>query len=434
MNSVIERVKGRIQNNSASWHDVFWILLRLTLDDRLACGVSPSSPKMAQGIWGKSFVRTYYDWIGTQASEPTKLEGGIATTYYVFHSLSALVRRLNVSLPAAIERDMLTFFTDRTKSDGIGVYTIDNRGECVKTVYFRHTCFGMMIINDLCTLMPDSHSREWAGLARQATNIVTKDVDWRELREKWFKESWPVGGMASYVAARTRCLAGENAANSSWKVVWPQVEKEMVSTIGGLTSGQIESMRRTLTSGSDQSPCPEYYPHWEPIKGKPVLRLHSTLGCLHLIGKEIASCTSGRRRLEELINLVSKELLGGSQGLPRFAPTEPPSVAAACALLCFVLGPWFEDWFKPSEAVTELVDRIMDFLETRMLEPSIYGDFWSEFCAPLLAEPWLFDALRLQEMIRETPGSDLQTFCDSFPYASTSARDAYKNIASVAFA
>jgi hypothetical protein len=187
----------------------------------------------------------------------------------------------------------------------------------------------------------------------------------------WLEDSWPVGAIAAYISARSSLFDSSDLEDGAFVQQlrrWPGVRDKLLGALSDLTSTQIVALTGR--------PASEHFPYWHPIADLPILRLHSTLGCLELVG---AQFRQDNQRINDLVRKL-REHLKGCKGQPRFEPESCPSVAAASALLGIVLGPWYE----PVEEDLELLDNSMSFLEDHWMDPAAYEDYWSEFAAPLL--------------------------------------------------
>jgi hypothetical protein len=151
MNPVREYVRDRVTRQRTVWSSFLALNYELVLRDRIG-RVRGAPPNSVPGLWGHSYVRTYYGWMNQHPPDTARMEGGIATTCYVVRSLLALWRRSGTPVPPDVLADLYAFFTHRVGEDGgCGVYTVDHRGLPGIAVHFRHTCFAYLTLADLNT-------------------------------------------------------------------------------------------------------------------------------------------------------------------------------------------------------------------------------------------------------------------------------------------
>jgi hypothetical protein len=168
----------------------------------------------------------------------------------------------------------------------------------------------------------------------------------------------------------------------------------MLDALACVTSTQLSVSGATKEEGKPW--FDEHSPFWHPIKDAEILRLHSTLGCLSLVGQELAAREVGRQRIGSIVAELRDQLERDPEGAPRFAKGAPPSLAAACAMLKLVLGAWYE----PTAADREFVFKILDFIRLRWKDPEVYGDYWTEFTAPLLQLDEMFVGLDVGGLVK----------------------------------
>jgi hypothetical protein len=337
--------------------------------------IGRSSADAVPGVWGHSFVRTFYDWVGVTPNSGVQREGGITSTFFVLRSLNSYLNRFHRRLPRKLLNELVTFFVLRSTPRGIGIETVDARGNRGVDPNLRHTCFGYMAMNELASAGADTSE---LGLAlRTAAEYLLQPFSAEQLLDLWLNDSWPLGGIASYIAARDKLLAAPDCHPDLHEArrVWPGVRNRLVQGLIEIKSADVFRWRAKHRGDGE-----EHYPLWHPIYGRPVLRLHSSNGCLSLVGRYVASELGGRDRIGQVVATVRGELLDMNDRAPRFAQGRPPSFAAASAMLELVLG----EWYEPIPADMEFISALLGFLTSRWEDPSIYQDYWTEFTAPLL--------------------------------------------------
>jgi hypothetical protein len=344
-------------------------------------------------IWGHSYVRTYNMWAGNELPRRAELEGGIATSYYVVASLSSIHRRAGTGWRRAVLDEVTAFFAHRTNAEGVGVRTL-RRGVPHIEAHLRHTCFGYLIVSELAEARGAPTTLK--QLAEASARVLARAVPRDKLLTEWLPESWPVGCIASYVAARDHLYHSVYA--DVWapreKQRWPGVREIMLDTLARVTSTQLSVSGATKEEGKPW--LDEHSPFWHPIKDAEILRLHSTLGCLALVGRDLAAREAGRQRIGAIVAELREHLARDLEGTPRFAQGAPASLAAACAMLKLVLGAWYE----PTAADREFVFMVLDFIRLRWKDPEVYGDYWTEFTAPLLNLDEMFTGLDVGGLVR----------------------------------
>ena len=377
MISVINEVANQIAQRREDWSGFLLSTYVLAHKDRIGHYGSEFRGGLP-AIWGHSYVRTYYMWANTPPPARELMEGGIATTYYVVNSLGDLLQRAGTRWREPVLSEITTFFSERTKSEGVGVRTIDPRGYSQIMAHLRHTCFGYLIMADLASA-PGAPA-QLRKLVEISATALAKALSKDELLRVWVKESWPVGGIASYIAARDHLYASEYSY--VWpereRRLWPDVRERMLDALAQLSSAQLSEIGATKEEG--KRGFDEHYPYWHPIKDAAVLRLHSTLGCLSLVGKDLAAREICRKRIEDIVSHMRRQLETDKEHAPRFTPDGPPSISAACAMLKMILG----NWYEPSEADREFIVKLIEFIGLRWKDPAVYTDYWTEFTAPLL--------------------------------------------------
>jgi len=345
-------------------------------------------------LWGHSYVRTYYTWANSPPPERALMEGGIATTHYVVKALGTLLHRAGAAWNKSILDEIADFFVVRTTPAGVGVLTMDPRGVPKIATHPRHTCYGYLIMVGLVDTpgAPPELNKLVEMCASTIVRPVAKDVLLRE----WIIESWPVGCIASYIASR------DHIYNSPYARVWaprerrcwPGVREKLLDALAQLSSTQLSLLGATKEKG--RKGFDEHLPYWHPIKDAVELRLHSTLGCLSLVGKDLAARKAGRGRIEEIVRDVRRQLADDPEHSPRFSPDRPPSISAACAMLKLILG----EWYEPAADDRALVFEVLDFIRTRWKDSELYQDYWTEFTAPLLQINEMFAGLDASGFVR----------------------------------
>jgi hypothetical protein len=334
-------------------------------------------------------------WAGSQPPARELMEGGIATTYYVVAALNRLLKRAGGSWRKSDLNEITVFFDRRTRSDGVGVLTMDTRGIAKIATHLRHTCYGYLIMAELAGVQ--GAPTKLNQLAEVSATALARAISRDELLGEWIIESWPVGGIASYIASRDHLYASKYA--HVWvpreRRCWPGVRERMLDSLAQLSSTQLSRVGATKEKGKNE--FDEHTPFWHPIKDAVVLRLHSTLGCLSLVGKDLAAREVGRKRIEEIVKELHRQLFSDPEHAPRFSPTSPPSLSAACAMLKMVLGPWYEI----ADEDGEFIIMILDFIRSHWREPAVYSDYWTEFTAPILQLDDLIAGLDVTELVRQ---------------------------------
>jgi len=373
MNPVREYVRERVTRRRSAWSGFLALNYELVLRDRIG-RVSEAASDGVPGIWGHSYVRTYYGWMKQRAPEAARLEGGIATTYYVVRSLLELWHRSGAPVPGDLLGEICAFFASRVEQDGgCGIYTVSHRGVPGVEVHLRHTCFAYLTLAELsrAATLPRAAREKLEATAEFIQKVRDPDALWRD----WIEESWPIGALASYIAARD-ALYADGMWTGRESRLWPGVRLRMLESLSEAHSLDIRVSHRRLT-GTAQGGT-EWWPYWEPIANAEFLRLHSTLGCLHLVGAELLETPRGADRIRTLVAQVRREADSLATG-PRFAQIHDPSLAAACALLQLLLGAWY----SPVREDIPVVESVMSFIEENWDNPAVYHDFWTEFSAPL---------------------------------------------------
>jgi hypothetical protein len=325
------------------------------------------------------------------------MEGGIATTYYVVKALSQFHKKSDSAWEEAILKDIAKFFKCRIRPDGVGVLGMDAHGFPKIVTHLRHTCYGYLILADLLEVCGDG-SEELRMLANKSADLLIDAFTADELLQEWIPESWPIGGIASYIAAREHLY--NSKIGNKWppheKRCWPDVREAMLDALAELSSTHLSLLGAIREPG--KRALSEHLPYWHPIKDAPILRLHSTLGCLSLVGKDIAKREFGQSRIREIVKDLRQQVLMDPQHAPRFCHDSSPSFAAACAMLKLVLGPWYE----PTNEDREFVLYLLDFLRLRWKDPEVYTDYWTEFTAPILQIDELLSGLDTRALVRES--------------------------------
>jgi hypothetical protein len=382
-----------IAQQKEEWRRIFALNYALIIKDHIGRLWLGSSPDAVPGVWGHSFVRTFYEWVGVTPNSGVQREGGITSTFFVLRSLNAYLNRFHRHLPRQLVNELAQFFAMRTTPRGIGIESVDARGNRGVDPNLRHTCFGYMAMNELVSAGADNSELDRA--LRTAGDYLLQPFSSEQLLDLWLNDSWPLGGIASYIAARDKLLSAPDCQPDLREAlrVWPGVRTRLVQGIIEIKSTDVFRWRAKHRGDGE-----EHYPFWHPIYGRPVLRLHSLNGCLSLVGRYIAAEPSGRDRIELVVAKVRGELLDMNDRAPRFGRNRPPSFAAAAAMLELVLG----EWYEPVPADIEFISALLEFLTSRWQDPSIYHDYWTEFTAPLLDISEFHQAL----------GSDLEESVD----------------------
>lgn len=378
MSSVRSRVVRSISEKKEIWSQISvsnYILIQRDRIGKLGIEQREGIP----GIWGHSYVRTYYNWIGAPPTKKVRMEGGIATSYYVLKSLKGYLSRLGVRFDPLILGEVATFLKERTTTAGIGIRTTTSRGTSKVDANLRHSCLGYLI---MCELVPFAFPAK--GELREAihhvSSYILKPLSHEDLLNAWLSESWPIGGIASYIAARDHLF--NTQYDKDWIQgegrFWPAVRDRLLDALAGVSSERLYTLG--LSRNADQKGFDEHMPFWHPIKSLSVLRLHSSLGCLSLVGQDIAKRSVGRNRIMGIVKALREQVLNSNDRAPRFAPESPPSFAAACAMLEMTLGSWYE----PVEEDLEFILSLLSFMEHKWSNPDVYVDYWSEFAAPIL--------------------------------------------------
>jgi hypothetical protein len=336
-------------------------------------------------IWGHSYVRTYYMWANSPPPERALMDGGVATSYYVIKALSSLLQRASGVWRTAALNEIAAFFVSRTTPAGVGVLTMDPRGIPKIATHLRHTCYGYLIMAELAE-SPGAPA-ELRQQAEVSAAALAQPMSKDELLREWILESWPVGGIASYIASHDHL--NTSSYSRVWspreKRYWPGVRERMLDALAHLTSTQLSRIGATKEKGKKE--FDEHMPFWHPIKEDEKLRLHSTIGCLSLVGKDLAKREFGRKRIEDTVKELRRQILTDQEHAPRFSPDSPPSLSAACAMLKMVLG----GWYKPTAEDREFIFNVLDFIRLNWREPNVYSDYWTEFTAPILQLEGILD-------------------------------------------
>lgn len=383
MSNLRQMIISHISERKEIWTKLLTTTYILTQLDRIG-QMGINERKGVPGLWGHSYVRTYYNWAGTPPSSAAQMEGGIATSYFVLKNLNRYLQRLDTKLAPNIRRDLSIFFINRTKPSGVGIQTTSLRSTQEVAVNLRHTCFGYLIMREIEPL--DESRAEFVNAIKTAASFILRPISQDELIGSLIDESWPIGGIAAYIAAREHLFRSHYGRQ--WAVeekrVWPGVKRRLIDAVIKLDSKRLNIISNSLGSKNqkDEEWLTEHFPFWHPINGLSVLRLHSTIGCISLIGRDLANKPAGQARIRNIIHDLRRQVLDSPDKAPRFASdsTGPPSVAAACAMLEILLGPWIE----PTAEDAELIFTILTFLENRWDDHSVYTDYWTEFTAPLL--------------------------------------------------
>lgn len=428
-----QKVRQRIRENKDIWQRILLLQYTLTLLDRIGY-YSASEREGVPGIWGHSYVNVYYDWIGSEPKKRVEMEGGIATTYFVLRSLRTFFDRIGQPIPSDIVSDIATFIKSRTDNEGaVGIIAIDPRG--VKKIHanLRHSCFAYLIMSGIFP-SKEQKGKQKSAMQRIARFILKKRSQ-SELVHEWIKESWPIGGLASYITAMNAIIENGHALGISEQHTQRTIASTnyLVELIATIKRQHLELMGLPLESRGNNNL--EFYPFWHPIEGLPVLRIHSTLGCLQLVGKMLYKTESGSARIFEIIKAIRKELDEGKTE-PRFAPDRPSSLSAAISMLAILL----ETWYEPNVKDLILIDGLLSFVEKKWSDPEIYQDYWSEFVVPLLELSDICDPLQdtIEEIeiygrkIHKAITSDKDLNCESKIWV----KDVYstaKNVLSTAF-
>ena len=382
MNKVRAAVIERISAKHEVWSDILKSTYTLVEKDRIGeFGIKERND--VPGVWGHSYVRTYYNWMKIVPKSIVQMEGGIATSYYVLRSLNNYLRRFNTTLGAETIADLCKFMSARTTTEGVGIKTTTDRGIEKIDVNLRHTCFGFLIMREIISSSRDQsiHSKLKNLIASVASNIL-EPLPKKKLLDSWLNETWPVGGIAVYIAAHDNLLNArikENDKNYQQKnKVWIEVRERLFDTLAVLNSNQLDIIG--LLTSDNKKRLIDHMPYWHPIKDVPVLRLHSTLGCLELVGTEISKRDSGRNRINSIVKVLREQVMDNDDKAPCFKPYNEPSFGAACAMLVMTLGQWYE----PTDEDKEYVFSLLSFMEDNWNNPDVYGDYWTEFTAPIL--------------------------------------------------
>lgn len=345
-------------------------------------------------IWGHSYVRTYYMWANSPPPERALMDGGVATSYYVVKALSSLLKRAGNVWKMSALNEITAFFVNRATPAGVGVLTMDPRGIPKIATHLRHTCYGYLIMAELAET-PGAPA-ELKKLAEISAAALTRPLSRDELLREWILESWPIGGIASYIASRDHLYA--SSYNHVWapreRRCWSGVREKMLDALAQLTSTQLSQIGATKEKGKKE--FDEHMPFWHPIKDDVKLRLHSTLGCLSLVGKDLAKREFGRKRIEDIVKELRRQIINDQEGAPRFSPDSSASLSAACAMVKIVLS----DWYEPTAEDKEFIFSLLDFIRLNWRDPDVYSDNWTEFTAPLLQLGELFTDLGAAELVQ----------------------------------
>lgn len=378
MNPVRYKVAERIKNKPDIWSNILISTYVLIQKDRIGqYGIEKREG--VPGIWGHSYVKTYYNWVDNTPTDKVRMEGGIATSYYVLNALNKFYKKVNSKIDSKIIDDVVTFLEARTTSGGIGIQTTSYRGTPQVAANLRHTSFGYLIMSEVESLDP-SASKKLANPIKNAIAIILNPLTPEDLLNSWLSESWPIGGIASYIASKDHIFKTRyNGSYLEEKKIWKVVRKNLIESLAELNSLKLHFL---------SSPKPEFgskfiehYPFWHPIFDRPTLRLHSTLGCLKFVGKELSSTPQGQARIKKIVQLLKRLIFNKYKGAPRFSKDSPPSFSAASAMLTIILG----EWYEPESEDFELINTLLSFMENNWSNPDVYQDYWSEFTAPLLA-------------------------------------------------
>lgn len=419
-----QQIAAYFSDRRTEWADILISTYVLVQKDRIGY-VGLSERRGVPGIWGHSYVRTYYNWVGKTPPDTSAQEGGIASSYYVIKALSAHRQLFEAELPKIALKETIDFFIARTKVSGVGIHALDVRGNPGIQTNLRHTCFGYLAMCELSALSEKNTKLEKAIV--NAASSILKEVAFEELIEAWLSDSWPVGAIASYIAARDHLFnspLGRQWAHDEGRI-WPGVRKRLFDALIQLEGKRLE----VLTSQNDTGMpmLVEHFPFWHPIYNLPVLRLHSTLGCLSLVGTGIADSAIGQGRIRSIVDELCCEVLDSADKAPRFAPSSPPSIAAAFAMLEILLGPWF----NPSIEDLELIFSILSFVERNWRNPSVYQDYWTEFTAPLLSLPELSRGLNDKFFWAIERGHELMNSLDDYEQNPTIPNGNFEDLAKI---
>jgi hypothetical protein len=279
--------------------------------------------------------------------------------------------------------DLYKFLSARTTSEGVGIKTITSRGIEKIDANLRHTCFGFLIMHEIAYFAKNqSISSKLKNLIDSVTLNILERLTQKKLLDVWVNETWPIGGIAVYIAVHDHIFKskiGEDRENYQQKnKVWFEVRERLLDTLAALNSNQLDILG--LLTSDNKKRLTDHMPYWHPINDMSVLRLHSTLGCLELVGTDIAKRASGLERISDIVKDLREQVMDSNDKAPCFKPHNKPSFGAACAMLNMLLGHWYE----PTDEDREFVFALLSFMEDNWSNPDVYSDYWTEFSAPIL--------------------------------------------------
>lgn len=349
------------------------------------------------GIWGHSYVNTYNRWAGTTPADKLRMEGGIATSYFVSNALCSLHSLTGAAMPPHVLREVYQFFQHRSDASGnFGIRRSSARGGDEIDVNLRHTCFSvltLLALREATGALPKELERR----VHQSAKLIFAARSQEELLDRWFRESWPVGGIAAYVAARDRLLQTKytSGLDSHARAAWAATRTPLLDALASIADHEIELVTSRL--GLPRVGLSVHWPWWPPILNREVLRLHSTLGCLELVGTELAKRPTGVARIDALNRQLSDDLR--RRGVPAFSDSSPGSIAAAIGILNLVLGDWQDTQDDTDGVREEVLEATLSYIAEMWSNPDAYVDYWSEFTVPLLSQRAIRDTVDLRFVV-----------------------------------
>ena len=387
MDSTLQKlVCKRVEKRKHLWERIVLLQYVLVLMDRIG-KFGALQRDGVPGIWGHSYIRTYYEWVNSQPKSREEMEGGIATTYFVLRHMNRFVERAGCQRSMNISHDMQVFLASRTDRAGaVGIKSIDTKGINKIHVNLRHSCFAYLIMDELYPLATRTSLQERA--MRDVARFIMESRSYYDLAHEWVSESWPVGGIAAFISAVSSVLANNHCSNLDGSLLC-RVKGSILALSHLLAELRLKHLYALgMPVESKQKELHDSFPFWHPISGLDVLRIHSTLACLQLAGGVLIQSPCGGERLR----LIKRELsadLDQLNGVPRFSVDGPESISAAIAMLAILL----ENDNDDTQEGRHSVDMLLDFIESRWDLPIAYEDCWTEFTAPLLSMPSVLSSL-----------------------------------------
>jgi hypothetical protein len=359
----------RLEKNYDTWGNILKSHLILLIHDQIGdYGIIRREDKV-KGIWGHSYVKTYFKWVDDPKARDPKIEGGIATSYFVLNSIKDILKQVESPLKDRMIENLFSFILKRVNTDGMGIAT-NKRGVYSLDVNLRHTSFGYLIINRLLELNCDAY--QLIEYKSKLENILAQDFEPEFILKQIFSESWPVGGICAYLRALQE-LTYEGANTMSLKK-FDYILNNFYSNIAKMNSSDIYTNRSLYINKSNFT---EHFPYWHPIKNMNQLRLHSTLAAIELLGAGFIKNPNAIQRIKHIKEEICVDL--EKQKGFKFSINSKPSIAAAFSILKILsinIG-------ESSNIEGKAIEKTLDFIETNWDNSNVYHDYWSEFNAQI---------------------------------------------------